>query len=111
MRRSAKWWRHALPARADASDRGQRAAQGPARSRRTRHTGPRLVKSLTSSVSVRRLGQVAVDARFVDQKDVESIVRAVIVASFVLVVGLFLLAPGKTDPPRGVIALDFLIAL
>jgi len=121
------------------------------------------VKSLTSSVSVRRLGQVAVDAclvalaywlaytlrfdsgiparydelltetiafvvvaklvifavfglysklwRFVDQKDVESIIRAVIVASFVLVVGLFLLAPGKTDPPRGVIALDFLIAL
>ncbi len=121
------------------------------------------MKSLTSSVSVRRLGQVAVDAclvglaywlaytlrfdsgipdryyelltetivfvvvaklvifavfglysklwRFVDQRDVESIVRAVIVASFVLVVGLFLLPPGKTDPPRGVIALDFLLTL
>jgi FlaA1/EpsC-like NDP-sugar epimerase len=121
------------------------------------------MKSLTSSVSVRRLGQVAVDAclvafaywfaytlrfdsgipsrydelltetiafvvvaklvifavfglysklwRFVDQRDVESIVRAVIVASIVLVVGLFLLPPGKTDPPRGVIALDFLLTL
>jgi FlaA1/EpsC-like NDP-sugar epimerase len=119
--------------------------------------------SLTSSVNVRRTGQVVVDAclialaywlaytlrfdsgvpsryadllgetiafvvlaklvifavfglysklwRFVDQKDVETIVRAVVVASFVLVVGLFLLPPGKTDPPRGVIALDFLLTL
>jgi FlaA1/EpsC-like NDP-sugar epimerase len=49
--------------------------------------------------------------RFVDQKDFESILKAVIVASVVLVVGLFLLPPGKTDPPRGVIALDFLITL
>jgi FlaA1/EpsC-like NDP-sugar epimerase len=49
--------------------------------------------------------------RFVDQKDFESIVKAVVVASVVLVVGLFLLPPGKTDPPRGVIALDFLITL
>jgi FlaA1/EpsC-like NDP-sugar epimerase len=49
--------------------------------------------------------------RFVDQKDVEAIVKAVVVSSFVLVVGLFLLPPSKTDPPRGVIALDFLLIL
>ena len=119
---------------------------------------------ITSSVSVRRLGQVAVDAclialallprlrpalrrghprratrtcwstrwrswwlaklalfaafglysklwRFVDQADFESIVKAVVVSSFVLIGGLFLLAPGSADPPRGVIALDFLLTL
>jgi FlaA1/EpsC-like NDP-sugar epimerase len=121
------------------------------------------MKSVTSSVTARRLGQVGVDAclvalayylayalrfdagtphryaallgdtllfvvaakvvifalfglysklwRFVDQKDVESIVKAVVVASFVIIVGLFLLPPSKTDPPRGVIALDFLLTL
>jgi FlaA1/EpsC-like NDP-sugar epimerase len=49
--------------------------------------------------------------RFVDQKDFESIVKAVVVSSVLVVVALFLLAFGRTDPPRGVIALDFLIAL
>ena len=118
---------------------------------------------ITSSVSVRRLGQVAVDAalialayylafvlrfdagiparyedlllqtiglvvlmklclfalfglysklwRFVDQADFESIVKAVVVASFVLIGALFLLSPTASDPPRGVIALDFLLTL
>jgi FlaA1/EpsC-like NDP-sugar epimerase len=121
------------------------------------------MKSLSSSVNVRRLGQVAADAclvaaawylayvlrfdtgiphrygqllertivfvvlmkvaifalfglysklwRFVDQKDFESIVRAVVVASVAVIAALFLLYPSKTDPPRGVIALDFLITL
>jgi FlaA1/EpsC-like NDP-sugar epimerase len=49
--------------------------------------------------------------RFVDQRDFEAIVRAVIAASLVLVGTLFLLSPGNTDPPRGVIALDFLLTL
>ena len=48
--------------------------------------------------------------RFIDQKDFESIVRAVVVATLV-VVGAFYLWPGNTDPPRGVIALDFLLTL
>jgi FlaA1/EpsC-like NDP-sugar epimerase len=121
------------------------------------------VSSLSNSVNLRRLGQVAVDAclltlayylayvlrfdsgiphryhellvntiaivvviklvlfalfglysklwRFVDQKDFEAVVRAVIVASVVVIATLFLLPTGKTDPPRGVIALDFLITL
>src|SRR3954468_5293254 len=121
------------------------------------------MKSLSSSVSVRRLGQVAADAclvaaayylayvlrfdsgiphrydlllertivfvvlmkvaifalfglysklwRFVDQKDFESTVKAVVVATVVVIAALFLLFPSKTDPPRGVIALDFLITL
>ncbi len=49
--------------------------------------------------------------RFVDQKDFETIVKAAVVSSVALIAGLFVLAPGNTDPPRGVIALDFLIAL
>ncbi len=49
--------------------------------------------------------------RFVDQADFESIVKAVVVASFVLIAGLFLLPFGVSDPPRGVMALDFLITL
>ncbi len=49
--------------------------------------------------------------RFVDQADFESILKAVVVSSFVLIVGLFLLSPSQTDPPRGVIALDFLLTL
>src|SRR5256885_1136164 len=50
--------------------------------------------------------------RFIDQQDFEAIVRAVIVASF-LMVGLFFLIPASVvpDPPRGVIALDFLLTL
>ena len=49
--------------------------------------------------------------RFVDQRDFESIVKAVVVSSFVLIAALFLLSFGRDDPPRGVIALDFLLAL
>src|SRR4051794_14865700 len=121
------------------------------------------MRSLSTSVSVRRLGQVAADVclvaaayylayvlrfdsgiphkyglllertiifvvlmkvtifalfglysklwRFVDQKDFESTVKAVVVATVVVIAALFLLFPSKTDPPRGVIALDFLITL
>ena len=49
--------------------------------------------------------------RFVDQRDFESLVRAVVVSSFVLIVALFLLSPGDISPPRGVMALDFLLTL
>src|SRR3954470_10182837 len=50
--------------------------------------------------------------RFTDTKDFEAIVRAVVVASFALVVAFFLIPPRVAiDPPRGVIALDFLITL
>jgi FlaA1/EpsC-like NDP-sugar epimerase len=49
--------------------------------------------------------------RFVDQRDFESIVKAVVVSSFVLIAALFLLSFGRDDPPRGVIALDFLLTL
>jgi FlaA1/EpsC-like NDP-sugar epimerase len=49
--------------------------------------------------------------RFVDQRDFESIVKAVVGSSVLLVVALFLISPGGTDPPRGVIALDFLLTL
>ena len=49
--------------------------------------------------------------RFVDQKDFESILKAVAVSSLVLVGSLFLISPGDIAPPRGVIALDFLLTL
>jgi FlaA1/EpsC-like NDP-sugar epimerase len=49
--------------------------------------------------------------RFVDQRDFETIVKAVVVSSFVLIAALFLLSLERTDPPRGVIALDFLLTL
>ncbi len=49
--------------------------------------------------------------RFVDQADFESIVKAVIVSSFALIGLSFLFSPGDVDPPRGVIALDFLLTL
>ena len=55
--------------------------------------------------------------RFVDQQDFESIVKAAVVSTLVLTVTLFLLSPYlttgdfDTDPPRGVIAADFLITL
>jgi len=49
--------------------------------------------------------------RFVDQTDFESIIKAVVVSSFVLIGGLFLLSISSADPPRGVIALDFLLTL
>jgi FlaA1/EpsC-like NDP-sugar epimerase len=50
--------------------------------------------------------------RFIDGKDFEAIVRAVVVSS-VSLVGVFFLIPTSAalDPPRGVIALDFLITL
>jgi FlaA1/EpsC-like NDP-sugar epimerase len=48
--------------------------------------------------------------RFIDQKDFEGVVRAVLVATLGIVVVFFLL-PGETNPPRGVIALDFLLCL
>ena len=66
------------------------------------------------------IGKVAVFAafglynrlwRFVDQRDFESIVRAVVVTTLVLVGALFLISPTGTDPPRGVIAIDFLLTL
>jgi FlaA1/EpsC-like NDP-sugar epimerase len=49
--------------------------------------------------------------RFVDQADFESIVKAVVVSSFALIGLMFLFSPGDVDPPRGVIALDFLLVL
>jgi FlaA1/EpsC-like NDP-sugar epimerase len=49
--------------------------------------------------------------RFVDQTDFESIIKAVVVSSFVLIGALFLLSISPADPPRGVIALDFLLTL
>jgi FlaA1/EpsC-like NDP-sugar epimerase len=49
--------------------------------------------------------------RYVDQKDFESVLKAVVVSSFVLIAGLFALSLGRDDPPRGVIALDFLLTL
>jgi FlaA1/EpsC-like NDP-sugar epimerase len=48
--------------------------------------------------------------RFIDQKDFERVVQAVFAATL-LVVGAFFLLPGETNPPRGVIALDFLLTL
>ncbi|HEX2161908.1 MAG TPA: nucleoside-diphosphate sugar epimerase/dehydratase [Thermoleophilaceae bacterium] len=49
--------------------------------------------------------------RFVDQADFESILKAVAVSSFALIGLSFLFSPGDVDPPRGVIALDFLLTL
>jgi FlaA1/EpsC-like NDP-sugar epimerase len=121
------------------------------------------MRSLTSSVNARRLGQVGVDAcllglayylayvlrfdsgiparyedllwdtialtvamklvifamfglysklwRYVDQKDFESILKAVVVSTVGLIVVLFLFSIGKHDPPRGVLTLDFLLSL
>jgi FlaA1/EpsC-like NDP-sugar epimerase len=121
------------------------------------------MKSLTTSVNVRRLGQVGIDAcllalayylayvlrfdsgiphryelllsdtivvtvamklaifalfglysklwRFVDQKDFETILKAVVVSSVGVIVFLFVFSIGKHDPPRGVLALDFLLSL
>ncbi len=49
--------------------------------------------------------------RFVDQKDFESILKAVVVSSIGVIVFLFVFSIGKHDPPRGVLALDFLLSL
>jgi len=121
------------------------------------------MRSLPSSVNVRRVGQVGVDAallalaywlaymlrfdegiphryqelltdtiwitvpmqvaiyaafglysklwRFVDQKDFEMILKATVVSTAGLIVVLFLFSIGRHDPPRTVIAMDFLLAL
>src|SRR3954469_23109657 len=50
--------------------------------------------------------------RFIDQQDFESIVRAVVAASVVLVAVFFAIPKSVAlDPPRGVIALDLLLTL
>ncbi|MEA2400485.1 MAG: hypothetical protein QOK00_888 [Thermoleophilaceae bacterium] len=49
--------------------------------------------------------------RYVDQKDFETILKATLVATGGLIVVLFLFSIGRHDPPRSVIALDFLLAL
>src|SRR5919199_84474 len=49
--------------------------------------------------------------RFVDQKDFETILKAVVVSSVGVIVFLFVFSIGKHDPPRGVLALDFLLSL
>ncbi len=121
------------------------------------------MRSLSSTVNVRRIGQVGVDAallalayylayylrfddgippryenlladtiwitvpmqvaiyaafgiysklwRFVDQRDFESILKATVASTAALIVVLFLFSIGRHDPPRSVIALDFLLAL
>jgi FlaA1/EpsC-like NDP-sugar epimerase len=76
---------------------------------------------LRDSIAFVVVGKVAIFAvaglyhklwRFVDARDFEAIVRAVVIASFALV-GVFFLVPAAwtVDPPRGVIALDFLLTL
>src|SRR4051812_25944140 len=84
-------------------------------------TPHRYQELLEASIAFVVLGKVGVFAafglyhklwRFTDTKDFEAIVRAVVVASFLLVVVFFLIpASAAQDPPRGVIALDFLITL
>jgi FlaA1/EpsC-like NDP-sugar epimerase len=49
--------------------------------------------------------------RFFDQKDFESVLKAVLVSSFMLVAALFLFSVGRYDPPRSVVAADFLLTL
>ena len=49
--------------------------------------------------------------RFVDQRDFEAVGQAVAATSVGLVFVLFVLSPGDAAPPRGVIALDFLLTL
>ncbi|MEA2443036.1 MAG: hypothetical protein QOJ12_328 [Thermoleophilales bacterium] len=50
--------------------------------------------------------------RFVDARDFEAIVRAVVLSTFALVGVFFLIPPSVVvDPPRGVIAADFLLTL
>ncbi|HEV3379089.1 MAG TPA: nucleoside-diphosphate sugar epimerase/dehydratase [Thermoleophilaceae bacterium] len=49
--------------------------------------------------------------RFVDQKDFEAILRAVVASTVAVIVVLFLFSIGRHDPPRSVVALDFLLSL
>ena len=74
---------------------------------------------LTGSIVLVTLGKVLIFGlfglyhklwRFIDQKDFERVVQAVFVATLA-VVGAFFLWPGETNPPRGVVALDFLLTL
>ncbi len=76
---------------------------------------------LAESIAFVVVGKLAVFAlfglyhklwRFIDGKDFEAILRAVGVATFALV-GVFFLIPPRVaiHPPRGVIALDFLLTL
>src|SRR4051794_338200 len=84
-------------------------------------TPHRYQELLEASIAFVVLGKIGVFAafglyhklwRFTDAKDFEAIVRAVVVASFLLVVVFFLIpASAAQDPPRGVIALDFLMTL
>src|SRR3954471_18264962 len=84
-------------------------------------TPHRYQELLEESIAFVVVGKIAVFAafglyhklwRFTDAKDFEAIVRAVVVASFALVVVFFLIpASAAQDPPRGVIALDFLLTL
>src|SRR3954454_21408892 len=84
-------------------------------------TPHRYQELLEASIAFVVLGKIGVFAafglyhklwRFTDSKDFEAIVRAVVVASFGIVVAFFLIpASVAIDPPRGVIALDFLITL
>ena len=121
------------------------------------------MRSIASSVNVRRLGQVGVDAglfalayylayvlrfdegitpkydrllwdtivlvvaiklavfalfglysklwRFVDQRDFQTILKAMVVSTVAVLAVLFVFSIGRVDPPRSVIALDFLLAL
>ena len=80
---------------------------------------PRYERLLEDTIVFVVLGKVVVFAlfglyhklwRFVDQRDFEAAVRAVLVSSLLLVGALFLL-PRGADPPRGVIALDALLTL
>jgi FlaA1/EpsC-like NDP-sugar epimerase len=49
--------------------------------------------------------------RFVDQKDFEAILKAVVASTVAVIVVLFLFSIGRHDPPRSVVALDFLLSL
>ncbi|MBA3370962.1 MAG: polysaccharide biosynthesis protein [Thermoleophilaceae bacterium] len=80
----------------------------------------RYAELLTATLPFVVVGKVVVFAlfrlyhklwRFADGRDFEAMARAVVVASLLLVVVLFLLSPGDNDPPRGVVALDFLLTL
>src|SRR3712207_1506238 len=50
--------------------------------------------------------------RFIDAKDIQAIVRAVVMARVALIAAFYLIPAGVSiDPPRAVIALDFLLTL
>ncbi len=49
--------------------------------------------------------------RFVDQRDFQTILKAMVVSTVALLAVLYLFSIGRVDPPRSVIALDFLLAL